>query len=211
VGYTVAPSGQIARGGVVVTLPAAEIAIWKTRVHTALGSAIAAAAAKAKVAPAWIEAIVYAESAGNPAALRIEPSGQTGVGLMQITDPGLKAGHTDAELMDPGLNLAIGTAFVARLVAQGNADLVAVASAYNCGPGADGRAKPSTGNPWGLCAAAGYLDRVAGAANAAIAAGVAATPGAAPQTRPGGPGLGTVVAIALTIGVVARVFGGRSP
>lgn len=118
---------------------------------------------------AWVLAIIWAESGGNPNAFRTEPSGQTGVGLMQLTSPALKGGLSDEQLKDPGTNINLGCKFLAAIMKAPPVDLPAVASRYNCGGRGDGspHTSPTSGqNPsWGLCATAGYLERVSAASN----------------------------------------------
>jgi len=93
---------------------------------------------------------VVQESRGNSKALRQEPNGWTGIGLMQITHPSLKRGHADAELYDPALNLEIGTRHTAALARQyhtldGLPDWPRVFAAFNAGS-----PRPDPKSPWNL-------------------------------------------------------------
>lgn len=118
----------------------------------------------------WILGTIYAESGGNPNALNVRDTPH-GAGLMQITDPSLRAGHTDAELFDPDLNLRIGVAFLGRLVSSGPErarDLIAVSSRYNAGQKLDG-SPHAGGEPWGYRESKGHIARVVAAANSAQA------------------------------------------
>ena len=97
---------------------------------------------------AWGVAHVKCESGGNTNAQN--PDG--GVGLLQITSPSLKAGHTDQELMaDPQLNLRIGLSFLASLWADRGIDLVATTSMWNGGRDVvTHRPHPMTTSPYGF-------------------------------------------------------------
>jgi hypothetical protein len=105
-----------------------------------------------------ILAQIVQESRGNPRAFRQEPNGWTGIGLMQITHPSLKRGHTDAELYDPALNLEIGTRYTASLARQyhtldGLPDWPRVFAAFNAG---SPRADPKS--PWNLFCYGNHVD-----------------------------------------------------
>ena len=118
----------------------------------------------------WILGIIFAESSGNPNALNTSDSPH-GAGLMQITHPSLRGGRTDAELMDPDVNLDIGVGLLGRLRASGDPsarDLPAVASRYNAGTSKTGKPHPGP-PPWGMRATGSHIDRVVIASNAAVA------------------------------------------
>lgn len=206
--YATRADGIVTLSGTPVGLLAAEATILRTNVVARWGSNIrtAAAATDPKLPWWWVAGVIYAESAGNSKAFRTEPTGQTGVGLMQLTDPGLKAGHSDAELLDdPILNLRIGTQFLARLRRNGNTELPEVASAYNCGPDAHGLAKKAS-NRWGLCEANGYLERVVGGANTALLDSRKSAPLA---NAGGGSSLGVAMAAAVVGFGLLKMLSGR--
>lgn len=139
-----------------------------------------------------------------------------GVGVMQITDKGLKAGHSDAELGDPDLNIDIGTKFMAKLMAMnGGFDPARMASMYNCGPGAHG---PKSGSgPWGYCeytipttGAHPYISKVVRAYNYGIqnplqGSGILSSTNLEWLQGIGGP----VGALALVVLGIGAVVGGR--
>jgi hypothetical protein len=106
----------------------------------------------------WIQAMIWRESGGNPQARNPEtkPGNEDdGVGLLQITSGGLKAGHSDAELQDPETNIEIGAAFIASLVKRYGDDFPKVSAAFNAG---SVRA-PLRGfeNPWGMMQTSGHV------------------------------------------------------
>jgi soluble lytic murein transglycosylase-like protein len=127
----------------------------------------------------WILGVIYAESNGRPDAV----SADRGIGLMQITHPGLKGGLSDAELLDPDTNVRVGTSFLATLRSSGPdwaRELPPIASRYNAGQTRTGA--PHRGpEPWGMRATGNHIDRVVAAANSALERLRAETP------TPGGP------------------------
>ena len=106
-------------------------------------------------------AVVISESQGYERAFRkeldkngkprVDQNGRplTGVGLTQITAPGLKGSHSDEELFEPRLNLTIGLRHLANYWRTG-IDLVATASMYNAGAMQNGRPWPSEKSPYGF-------------------------------------------------------------
>lgn len=93
----------------------------------------------------WLQAMIYQESRGNPRAFRKEPNGWTGVGLLQITHPSLKAGVKDADLYLPAVNIRVGAKYIQSLVTRYGADFPKVAAAFNAGS-----VRESDANPWGM-------------------------------------------------------------
>lgn len=98
---------------------------------------------------------IIVESGGDPHAFRNEghddANGRpvTGVGLLQITAPGLKGSHSDEKLFDPRLNLSIGLHHLAYRWRTG-IDLVATTSMWNAGAQPNGRPWPSEKSPYGF-------------------------------------------------------------
>lgn len=115
----------------------------------------------------WVLGTIYRESGGNPAAA----SSDGGMGLMQITHPSLKAGRSDAQLLEPSTNLEIGIAFMGRLRKMGDPwarSLPAVASKFNAGAQRNGNPWPSSSGPWGMRETSGHVSAVVAANNSAI-------------------------------------------
>jgi hypothetical protein len=108
----------------------------------------------------WILAMIWRESGGNPRAFRKEPNGWTGIGLLQLTHPGVKAGLTDAALYDPETNLLSGARHILRLVARYGWDFPMVSAAYNAGS-----VRASTENPWGMVQTGGHVSAEVSALN----------------------------------------------
>ena len=170
--YSVSSTGMISLNGApAVLLSSAEDSNFKSKVIDRWTNLSAKYSSKYGVPVAWILAIIYAESLGNPNAVNSEVP--PGLGLMQITDPGLKRGLSNAQVLIPDTNLDIGVSFIKRIITLGNHDLVKVASYYNCGGRSDGspHTAPTSGqNPaWGYCATVGYLERVTQASNTYLA------------------------------------------
>jgi soluble lytic murein transglycosylase-like protein len=98
--------------------------------------------------PAWLTlAIIYAETGGRPA--KFGPTFDGGVGPMMITSSELKGGHSTQELLDPELNIQIGTDFLARIRRVVGNDVPQTASAYNAGYNPKTGAHRSSSAPWG--------------------------------------------------------------
>jgi hypothetical protein len=136
--------------------------------------------------------IIQGESGGRA---DIGPSFDGGVGLMAITDKGLKGGHSDQELKDGALNIDIGVGkMIAKEYAVMGLDLPQIASGFNGGYGSGGAHK-STEGPWGWreykipsTGAHPYISRVVAVNNYAVqslSSAVQAAWGAAPVVTPG--------------------------
>lgn len=108
----------------------------------------------------WLQAMIYRESGGNRRAFRKEPNGWTGVGLLQITHPALKAGRTDAEVFIPTVNLGIGARYLQGLITKYGHDFPKVSAAYNAGSVRD-----SEKNPWGMVMTDGHVTAEVAALN----------------------------------------------
>lgn len=105
---------------------------------------ISSYAAQAGVEPAFLKAIVAAESSFNPRARRGEPQiGDASYGLTQILGATARQlGYTGTlgdhatrtgGLYDPAINLQYGAKFLRGVIDQAGGDLEAAASAYNGG------------------------------------------------------------------------------
>lgn len=112
---------------------------------------------------AWLLAVIYAESRGDPKAEA--PDG--GWGLMQITHPSLKAGRTKAEVFQPAINVGIGADTLLKH-AKVSQELPVLASCYNAGGASWGVPHKSDQGPWGYRETVGYISRVVAANNAAV-------------------------------------------
>lgn len=112
---------------------------------------------------AWLLAVIYAESRGDPKAEA--PDG--GWGLMQITHPSLKAGRTKAEVFQPAINVGIGADTLLKH-AKVSQELPVLASCYNAGGASWGVPHKSDQSPWGYRETVGYISRVVAANNAAV-------------------------------------------
>lgn len=121
----------------------------------------------------WPMAMVYQESSFYPRAFRQErqPDGTpimlmgrllTGIGLLQITHPTLKMGHTDEELYDPELNLSIGCRYMAHLAEKPevNRDFPKLSACYNAGS-----VRKSDKNEWGMVCYGSHIDSEVSAQN----------------------------------------------
>ncbi len=84
------------------------------------------------VPPGLVAGIFKLESGGND-GWKKGPSFDGGVGPMQITDAGLKGGHTTAELLDPDLSLNIGVKYLATLLDKQHGNIVRAIVSYNAG------------------------------------------------------------------------------
>jgi Transglycosylase SLT domain len=135
-------------------------------------------------------AMIYQESGGNPRAFRQEPKrsdeaeGKTGVGLLQITDPGLKrrklviveglkryvGGWSDEQLFEPELNLEVGVGHIGSLIKRYGYDFPKLSAAFNAGS----VHAPYKGfeNPWGMHAWHGHIDSEVCAYNYAVQRGL---------------------------------------
>ncbi len=110
----------------------------------------------------WILAMIYQESGGNPRAFRREPNGWTGIGLLQITHPSLKGGHTDEQLFDPQLNLTIGARYIKQIAGRDDVkwDWPRVAATFNAGS-----PRPNPKSQWNLFCYGNHVDAEVAAQN----------------------------------------------
>lgn len=135
---------------------------------------------------AWTLGVIYAESGGEQDKKNDEKP--PGLGLMQITAPDLKKGHTDQEFLDdPRLNVETGVKVLSALLHLFGRKLPDIASGYNAG--FDPTAKtphPSDDPLWRMRNTPGHIGRVVQAANTALGYPPAAA-GAAPPTEDSSP------------------------
>jgi|SRR5579884_946222 len=96
-----------------------------------LQSLVEYASSRNGVPPALVNAVVMAESAGNPSA--ISPAGAQG--LMQLM-PATAAACGVSNPFDAVQNVDCGTRYLHGLLARYNNDVVLAVAAYNAGPGA---------------------------------------------------------------------------
>lgn len=94
-------------------------------------SLVSDASARNGVAPALVNAVVMAESGGNPAAV----SAAGAQGLMQLM-PGTTASCGITNAFDPEQNVDCGTRYLHGLLARYNNNIELAVAAYNAGPGA---------------------------------------------------------------------------
>lgn len=94
-------------------------------------SLVTDAAARDAVAPGLINAVIMAESAGNPAAI----SRAGAQGLMQIM-PETAASCGVSNPFDPAQNVDCGTRYLHSLLQRYGNDVELAVAAYNAGPGA---------------------------------------------------------------------------
>ncbi|MDP9018365.1 MAG: lytic transglycosylase domain-containing protein [Candidatus Eremiobacteraeota bacterium] len=108
-------------------LPYAPHALAPMELH----SIVAEASSRNNVPEGLANAVVMAESAGNPSAVSV-----TGAeGLMQLM-PGTAAEYHVANAFDPRANVDGGTRFLHDLLARYNNNVELAVAAYNAGPGA---------------------------------------------------------------------------
>ncbi len=98
---------------------------------TQLQSLVGQASANNGVEPALINAVVMAESAGNPGAV----STAGAQGLMQIM-PATAASCGVSDAFDPVQNVECGTRYLHSLLERYNNNVELAVAAYNAGPGA---------------------------------------------------------------------------
>ena len=105
---------------------------YNTKLHlTEFSDSIASAAKQYKVDPAFIRAVIHAESAFNPLAR----SRKGATGLMQLMPGTAKdMGVSDATI--PGQNILGGVKYLAYLLETFSGNEILAAAAYNAGPGA---------------------------------------------------------------------------
>lgn len=122
-----------------------------------------------RVPPAWLNAIMWSESAGDPKAK--SPAGA--LGLMQVMPFHFKPGENP---LDPRTNIRRGASVLQSARAKGP-DIVQAASIYNAGSPPDGKGpwtnaawraagrKPEYLTRWGFASDPNYLDHVVAANN----------------------------------------------
>lgn len=105
---------------------------YNTKLHmTEFADNIAQAAATYKVDPAFIRAVIHAESAFNPLAR----SSKGAMGLMQLM-PGTAKDMGVSNASDPQQNIEGGVKYLAGLLQTFNGNFTLAAAAYNAGPSA---------------------------------------------------------------------------
>ena len=117
--------GRHARGQVLTRRETLEAVI------AAYGGPIAAAAARARVSPALMAAVISVESAGQPGA--VSPKGAQG--LMQLI-PATARRFGVARPFDPAENIAGGAAYLDWLLREFGGDVMRALAGYNAGEGA---------------------------------------------------------------------------
>lgn len=96
-----------------------------------LQSLVSTASERNGVSPALVNAVVMAESGGNPSAI----STAGAQGLMQLM-PGTSASCGVNNPFDPAQNIDCGAHYLHGLLARYNNNLQLAVAAYNAGPGA---------------------------------------------------------------------------
>jgi soluble lytic murein transglycosylase-like protein len=94
-------------------------------------SLVNSASERNAVPAALVNAVVMAESAGNPSAISMAGA----QGLMQLM-PGTSAACGIANPFDPAQNVDCGSRYLRGLLARYNNDVELAVAAYNAGPGA---------------------------------------------------------------------------
>ncbi len=129
------------------------------RVEARWGDLCRRIAGRHGLADGWTQSHIKRESKGDPRARNPEKKPgveDDGVGLLQITNPALKAAYTDEQLQDPEINLEIGCGFLASLVRRYGPNFPRICAAFNAG----GIYPPHPGEVtrWGMHAAPGHID-----------------------------------------------------
>lgn len=108
-------------------LPYAPNALNPLQIH----SLVSSASARDGVSPALVNAVVMAESAGDPSAV----SSVGAQGLMQLM-PGTAQTCGLENAWDPAQNVDCGTRYLRSLLQRYNNNVALAVAAYNAGPGA---------------------------------------------------------------------------
>lgn len=96
-----------------------------------LQSLVTEASSRNGVSPALVNAVVMAESAGNPSAISVAGA----QGLMQLM-PGTSASCGMSNPFDPQQNVDCGARYLRGLLERYNDNVELAVAAYNAGPGA---------------------------------------------------------------------------
>lgn len=96
-----------------------------------LQSLVTEASSRNGVSPALVNAVVMAESAGNPSAISVAGA----QGLMQLM-PGTSASCGVSNPFDPQQNVDCGARYLRGLLERYNDNVELAVAAYNAGPGA---------------------------------------------------------------------------
>jgi soluble lytic murein transglycosylase-like protein len=97
----------------------------------ALQALVTSASARNDVSPALVNAVVMAESSGDPSAISMAGA----QGLMQLM-PGTSAQCGVNNPFDPAQNVDCGSRYLHELLARYNNNVELAVAAYNAGPGA---------------------------------------------------------------------------
>lgn len=127
---------------------------------------------------AWLVAMAYRESGGYERA----QARDGGSGLFQITDKGLRGGHSDIELYDPQLNTNIAAHYIASLIRRYGHDFPKISAAFNAGS-----VRPDPKSAWNMHATGDHIDAEVRALNYTLTRTITA-PEAAPITQRTGAG-----------------------
>jgi soluble lytic murein transglycosylase-like protein len=92
---------------------------------------VTTASARHDVSPGLVNAVVMAESAGNPSAISMAGA----QGLMQLM-PGTSAACGVSNPFDPNQNVDCGTRYLHQLLTRYRNNVELAVAAYNAGPGA---------------------------------------------------------------------------
>jgi hypothetical protein len=112
------------------TTTAALSTIWDTRVARWEGL-IVQEAARRKVDPDLLAAVIWRESRGDPTA--IGPGGSTGLMQVMPKEAGFSWRPSRDELLVPTTNVQWGTATLAQIISQARGDVSSALAAYNGG------------------------------------------------------------------------------
>ena len=130
------PASRSTASGPVASFTPASYSYSGTRMEQIVDDA----AARHKVDPALVKAVINTESGWNPSAI----SRKGAIGLMQLI-PGTAERFGVGNPFDPAQNIEAGTSYLKSLLVRYNGDLSKSLAAYNAGEGAVDR---SGGVPW---------------------------------------------------------------